>query len=91
MTRCDRTLNKVIIGKKKYFESSDTRTPSDLRANAPAVAGRESTSWILGGMYEDSLEGERLENMGGNPGRTREDLFGIVPLEASGSLSPRDY
>lgn len=29
--------------------------------------------------------------MGGNPGRTREDLFGIVPLEASRSLSPRDY
>lgn len=40
---------------------------------------------------EDGLEGERLENMGGNPGRTREDLFGIVPLEASGSLSLRDY
>jgi len=40
---------------------------------------------------EDGLESERLENMGGNPGRTREDLFGIVPLEASGSLSPRDY
>jgi len=41
--------------------------------------------------HEDSLKGERLENMGGNPERTREDLFGIVPLEASGSLSPRDY
>lgn len=51
----------------------------------PAVDGRASASLVMRGrMYTGTTIRER-EAKGGNPERTREDLYGIVLLEASGS------
>lgn len=82
--------SKVIINemlREKMSPIYQTRKQWFNGLMHPAVDGRESVSSMRGGIYagDDDSVSERLGNARGNPGRTREDLFGIVPLEASAS------
>lgn len=67
-------LSEIIIDvTRENVLNLSHELPAVHRLMHPVVAGRESVSCMRGGMYTGM--GGRVGNAGGNPGRTREDLF----------------